>query len=168
MNGFQNIVRTGAMALSAVLILSVAPQPAMARHDQNPNIYQNVERQVIEDLLRGRYVNSRGERVIYDNDDLRRRTHRRGRDIHDDDDLRRNPYRRSEFENLPPGIQKRVRQGKPIPPGIANKMTILPVSYNRYLGYPVNGNYRVGVLDRDLIIFNPLTQMILDVIRNDR
>jgi hypothetical protein len=68
--------------------------------------------------------------------------------------------------DLPPGIRKRLARGKGLPPGIAKQMRPMPSDLNAYLGLPNDPNIRVGVLDRDLVMYDNRNNTILDILRN--
>lgn len=67
--------------------------------------------------------------------------------------------------NLPPGMINRLRQGKPLPPGIAKKATYFPDAVRYDLGIR-NPHYRLGVAGRDVFVMNAMTGIVLDVLRN--
>jgi hypothetical protein len=77
-----------------------------------------------------------------------------------------NPGIRIEINNqinsLPPGIQKRLAKGKPLPYGIA-KQVILPQEVNSYLKLPPN--YRIVVLGSSVVVLNSTENIILDILQ---
>jgi hypothetical protein len=94
--------------------------------------------------------------------------------------LARNGITRAEFEALPPGIRKNVLRGKSIPPGLQPGHRLSRTDLNRIspisdaildaLGLPrdryrYNDSRRVGRLDDDAILYNPVTGLIFDVLR---
>lgn len=87
----------------------------------------------------------------------------RGRD---NDDYTLNPRIRIEITNqinsLPPGIQKRLAKGKPLPYGIAKKV-VLPQEVNSYLKLPQD--YRIIVLGSSVIVLNSSDNIILDILQ---
>ncbi|MGL4338200.1 MAG: hypothetical protein ACRCST_15055 [Turicibacter sp.] len=87
----------------------------------------------------------------------------RGRD---NDYYTLNPRIRIEITNqinsLPPGIQKRLAKGKPLPYGIAKKV-ILPQEVNSYLKLPQD--YRIIVLGSSVIVLNSSDNLILDILQ---
>ncbi len=77
-----------------------------------------------------------------------------------------NPGVRIEINNqinsLPPGIQKRLAKGKPLPYGIAKKV-ILPQEVNSYL--KLSQDYRIIVLGSSVIVLNSADNIILDILQ---
>jgi hypothetical protein len=84
----------------------------------------------------------------------------------DNDNYILNPDIRIEISNqinsLPPGIQKRLMRGKPLPYGIAKKV-ILPQEVNNYLKLPQD--YRIIVLGSSIIVLNSSDNVILDILQ---
>lgn len=66
-------------------------------------------------------------------------------------------------QQLPPGIAKKVAQGRPLPPGIAKQIYTLPYGSYNALGIP-NG-YRAGVLG-DTLIVATAAGIVVDVLDN--
>ncbi len=66
-----------------------------------------------------------------------------------------------QYAALPPGIRKNLARGKGLPPGIAKKF-ILPTAVNTYLGIPANHN--IIVVGRNVILLDPVSDRILDVL----
>ncbi len=64
-------------------------------------------------------------------------------------------------KGLPPGQQKRLAKGKPMPPGIAKKH--LPTSLDQRLGVPGSGTARV-IIGNDVVLIQVSTGLVLDVI----
>jgi hypothetical protein len=116
-------------------------------HRENPSNYQSetnyliglnqVQKTNLIDLLRGR-----------------------------DNNYSLNPGIRIEITNqinsLPPGIQKRLAKGKPLPYGIAKKI-ILPQEVNSYLKLPQD--YKIIVLGSSVIVLNSSDNIILDILQ---
>ena len=66
------------------------------------------------------------------------------------------------YRNLPPGLQKKYARTGQLPPGWQKKMKPFPVVVERQLvGLP--SEYRRGVFDGHAVIYNPRTQVIIDV-----
>ncbi len=63
---------------------------------------------------------------------------------------------------LPPGIAKKVAQGKPLPPGIA-KNNLPPELESRL---PVRDGYRRMIVDDDVLLTTIATGVVVDVIEN--
>jgi hypothetical protein len=68
-----------------------------------------------------------------------------------------------QINSLPPGIQKRLAKGKPLPYGIAKKV-ILPREVNDYLH--LSQDYRIVVLGSSVIVFSSSDNIILDIFEN--
>jgi hypothetical protein len=66
------------------------------------------------------------------------------------------------YRNLPPGLQKKLARTGQLPPGWRKKMEPFPVAMERQLVALPNG-YRRGVIDGHAVIYNPRTQVIVDV-----
>lgn len=67
---------------------------------------------------------------------------------------------------LPPGIQKQLARGKSLPPGIAKNMVRLPERYYPALGVNTGTNVDVGIYGRSAIVYDPVTNLIRDVLYN--
>jgi len=95
--------------------------------------------------------------------------------------LRRNGISRSEFEALPPGIQKNVLRGKSIPPGLQpghrlgrNELSrVRPISDSILdaLGLPSDryrykDGRRVGRYGNNAIVYSPASGIIFDILSN--
>jgi len=63
-------------------------------------------------------------------------------------------------QGLPPGIAKNLARGKPLPPGIAKRA--LPSDLVTRL--PTYSGYEVVVVDRDVMLINLATQVIVDIL----
>ncbi|MEY2833050.1 MAG: hypothetical protein RLZZ574_2309, partial [Cyanobacteriota bacterium] len=68
-----------------------------------------------------------------------------------------------QINSLPPGIQKRLAKGKPLPYGIVKKV-ILPREVNDYLH--LSQDYRIVVLGSSVIVFSSSDNIILDIFSN--
>ena len=66
------------------------------------------------------------------------------------------------YRRLPPGLQKKYDRTGQLPPGWQKKMEPFPVVVERELVVLPSG-YRRGVLDGNAVIYNPRTQVIIDV-----
>jgi hypothetical protein len=66
------------------------------------------------------------------------------------------------YRRLPPGLQKKYARTGQLPPGWQKKMEPFPVVVERELVVLPSG-YRRGVLDGHAVIYNPRTQLIIDV-----
>ena len=71
-------------------------------------------------------------------------------------------YYAPRYRNLPPGLQKKLARTGQLPPGWRKKMEPFPVAMERQLVALPNG-YRRGVIDGHAVIYNPRTQVIVDV-----
>ena len=66
------------------------------------------------------------------------------------------------YQRLPPGLQKKYARTGQLPPGWQKKMEPFPVVVEQELVALPSG-YRRGVLDGHAVIYNPRTQVIIDV-----
>jgi hypothetical protein len=66
------------------------------------------------------------------------------------------------YRNLPPGLQKKMARGGQLPPGWQKKYEPFPVELERQLP-PLPVAYRRGVIDGHAVIYNPHTNVIIDV-----
>lgn len=66
------------------------------------------------------------------------------------------------YRKLPPGLQKKYARTGQLPPGWQKKMEPFPVVVERELVVLPSG-YRRGVLDGHAVIYNPRTQVIIDI-----
>ena len=64
-------------------------------------------------------------------------------------------------QGLPPGIAKNLARGKPLPPGIAKRY--LPQGLLGQL--PRRQGYELIVADRDILLVNEATRIIVDVLK---
>ena len=71
-------------------------------------------------------------------------------------------YYTPRYRRLPPGLQKKYARTGQLPPGWQKKMEPFPVVVERELvGLP--SGYGRGVIDGHAVIYNPRTQVIVDV-----
>ena len=68
-------------------------------------------------------------------------------------------------ETLPPGLERQLRQRGTLPPGLQSKIQPLPVELERQLS-PIPTGYRRVVIAGNVIVMNPTTGLIYDIIRN--
>lgn len=68
-------------------------------------------------------------------------------------------------ETLPPGLQKQLVQKGTLPPGLQKKIQPLPVELERQLVLLPTG-YRRVVVAGNVILMNPTTGLIYDIIRD--
>ena len=68
-------------------------------------------------------------------------------------------------ETLPPGLQKQLVRKGTLPPGLQKKIQPLPIVLERQLS-PVPTGYRRVVVAGNVILMEPVTGVIYDVIRN--
>jgi len=71
-------------------------------------------------------------------------------------------YYTPRYRNLPPGLQKKLARGGQLPPGWQKKFESFPVEIEHRLT-PLPTGYRRGVIDGHAIIFNPRTNLIVDL-----
>lgn len=67
---------------------------------------------------------------------------------------------------LPPGLKSLLVRGKTIPQKISQKMIVLPVRVNEYLGLTSQEDLRIGVLGNDVLMYNPNSGFIYDIMQN--
>ena len=68
-------------------------------------------------------------------------------------------------ETLPPGLEKQLRERGTLPPGLQKKIQPLPVELERQLS-PIPTGYRRVVIAGNVIVMNPTTGLIYDIVRN--
>ena len=68
-------------------------------------------------------------------------------------------------ETLPPGLEKQLRQKGTLPPGLQKKIQPLPVELEHQLTALPTG-YRRVVIAGNVIVMNPTTGLIYDIVRN--
>ena len=68
-------------------------------------------------------------------------------------------------ETLPPGLEKQLQRNGTLPPGLQKKIQPLPVTLERQLS-PLPTGYRRVVIAGNVIVMNPATGLIYDIIRN--
>lgn len=68
-------------------------------------------------------------------------------------------------ETLPPGLERQLRQRGTLPPGLQSKIQPLPVELERQLPALPTG-YRRVVIAGNVIVMNPTTGLIYDIVRN--
>jgi hypothetical protein len=65
--------------------------------------------------------------------------------------------------NLPPGLQKQLSRRGRLPPGLDNRIDRFPAELDRQLPPLPEGYYR-GMIGDQAVIYDPKTQLILDVV----
>jgi len=68
-------------------------------------------------------------------------------------------------ETLPPGLQKQLERNGTLPPGLQKKIQPLPLDLERQLSVIPTG-YRRVVVAGNVILMNPTTGLIYDIVRN--
>ena len=68
-------------------------------------------------------------------------------------------------ETLPPGLERQLREKGTLPPGLRDKIQPLPVELERQLSVIPTG-YRRVVIGGNVIVMNPVTGLIYDIVRN--
>jgi hypothetical protein len=68
-------------------------------------------------------------------------------------------------ETLPPGLEKQLQQRGTLPPGLQKKIQPLPIELERQLIELPTG-YRRVVIAGNVILMNPATGLIYDIVRN--
>jgi hypothetical protein len=71
-------------------------------------------------------------------------------------------YYAPRYRTLPPGLQKKLARTGQLPPGWRKKMEPFPVAVERELVVLPPG-YERGVIDGHAVIYNPRTQVIVDL-----
>ena len=71
-------------------------------------------------------------------------------------------YYHPRYQNLPPGLQKKLQRTGQLPPGWQKRFEPFPVEVERQLVVLPQG-YRRGVLDGHAVIINEKTRVIADV-----
>ena len=71
-------------------------------------------------------------------------------------------YYAPRYRNLPPGLEKKLYRTGRLPPGWEKKVQPLPVVVERQM-VPVPSGYRRGIIDGYAVLYNPGTQVIIDV-----
>ena len=69
----------------------------------------------------------------------------------------------TQVSSLPPGIKKNLARGKGLPPGIAKKV-LLPATVVNHVSLPANTN--IIVVGSNVVVFDPIKNIILDIILN--
>lgn len=67
------------------------------------------------------------------------------------------------YRNLPRGLQKKLARTGQLPPGWQKKMEPFPAAIEREL-VVLPPDYRRGVIDGHAVIYNPRTQVIIDLV----
>jgi hypothetical protein len=68
-------------------------------------------------------------------------------------------------ETLPPGLERQLRERGTLPPGLEKKIQPLPLELERQLTVLPTG-YRRVVIGGNVIVMNPTTGLIYDIVRN--
>jgi hypothetical protein len=71
-------------------------------------------------------------------------------------------HRRWGAKALPPGMQKRLAQGKPLPPGIAKKLA--PDALSSKIGLPAG--YQLMEVGLNVVLVEAATGIVRDLLRN--
>ena len=66
------------------------------------------------------------------------------------------------YQSLPPGLQKKVARGKPLPPGWQNKLQPFPAEVERQLT-PLPAGYGRCVFDGHAVIYSTKNHAVVDV-----
>ena len=74
-------------------------------------------------------------------------------------------YYYSDLDELPPGIQRQLIVGRPLPPGLAKRMYPFPPSLDEVLGPPPPCCDRV-IIGRNGYLVDRTTNLILDILSN--
>ena len=68
-------------------------------------------------------------------------------------------------ETLPPGLERQLRQRGTLPPGLQSKIQPIPIALERQLSVLPTG-YRRVIIGGNMIVMNPTTGLIYDIVRN--
>jgi hypothetical protein len=132
-----------AIAPLMLLTLLAAGDPAV-RHwhdvDENGTYWQLRDDEDDQDAA------ARGEGCLFEPNDLRVLTHHYGR----------------RARALPPGLEKKLYRTGQLPPGWERKIKPLPLGTEMRLA-PLPHDYRRGYIDGYAIVYDPATQMIVDI-----
>src|SRR6266849_6694743 len=71
-------------------------------------------------------------------------------------------YYAPRYRRLPPGLEKKLYRTGHLPPGWERRMEPVPIVVERQLA-PLPGDYRRGFIDGSVVIYNPRTQIVVDV-----
>lgn len=66
------------------------------------------------------------------------------------------------YRTLPPGLQKKLYRTGRLPPGWEKKLEPLPVVVEQRLT-PLPSGYRRGFMDGYAVVYNPGTQIVIDI-----
>jgi hypothetical protein len=69
---------------------------------------------------------------------------------------------RTQFKALPPGLQRKIARGEPLPPGWQKRMQLFPIALERRLG-PLPADYGRGVIDGNAVIYHLRSHQVIDV-----
>ena len=70
-------------------------------------------------------------------------------------------YYAPRYQNLPPGLQKKLNRTGQLPPGWQKKVQPFPLVLERQL-VVLQPDYRRGIIDGNAVIYAPRTGMIID------
>ncbi len=68
-------------------------------------------------------------------------------------------------EQLPPGLEKQLRERGTLPPGLQQKLIPLPVELERQM-HPLPDGYKRFVVGANIIVMNEKTSLVCDVMIN--
>lgn len=71
-------------------------------------------------------------------------------------------YYAPRYRRLPPGLAKKYYRTGHLPPGWQKKMQPLPIVVERRL-VPLPPVYRRGIIDGSVVVYEPRTQVVIDV-----
>ncbi|MBI3491626.1 MAG: hypothetical protein HY047_07600 [Acidobacteria bacterium] len=72
-------------------------------------------------------------------------------------------YYAPRYRKLPPGLQRKLYRTGQLPPGWERRVEPLPVVVERRL-VPLPREYRRGVVDGYVVVYNPRAQVVVDVV----
>lgn len=68
-------------------------------------------------------------------------------------------------DRLPPGLEKQLQERGTLPPGLQKNIQPMPIEIERQLS-PLPTGYRRVVIAGNVILMNPTTGLIYDIVRN--
>lgn len=152
---------TGFMILSSLTAVPASAQPNWNRdrdRDSGWNQGRNTQTETIVTPARGsRFVNfNNNQRSMLV--DLVRNNRR--------NDLIPVSTRRlivNQNRRLSPSIERQLLRGRPLPPGLANRV-LLSKQVNSYLNVPTN--YDIYVVGSNAVVYDPVQSLVVDLIQN--
>lgn len=124
-------------AICVTICVLLSSSPAAAKPSEDPGRGKKAKKAVTTERVEKRYFPVLDVRVIQE-------------------------YYAPRYRTLPPGLQKKLVRTGHLPPGWERKLEPFPVVVERQL-IPLPSPYRRGVLDGYAVVYDPRTQVIVDV-----